>query len=147
MSEGCRSDLYFHLMEASRAIQDRVRAEASKWKLGITEFFVLETLYIKGSQTIQQIAGNVFVSSGSMTYVIDKLEKRGIVYRNPCPNDRRVIHIEFTPEGRSFMDEIMAKHKENLEDIFQVLKPEEAVNLINMLSKVENHIEALDIKE
>ena len=147
MSEGCSSDLYFHLMESSRAIQDRVRAEASKWKLGITEFFVLETLYIKGSQTIQQIAGNVFVSSGSMTYVIDKLEKRGIVYRNPCPNDRRVIHIEFTPEGRGFMDEIMTKHKENLQDIFQVLKPEEAITLINMLSKVENHIEALAMKE
>jgi len=147
MSEGCSSDLYLHLMEASRAIQDKVRVEASKWKLGITEFFVLETLYIKGSQTIQQIASNVFVSSGSMTYVIDKLEKRGLVYRNPCPNDRRVIHIEFTPEGRGFMDEIMAKHKENLEDIFQVLKPEEAITLINMLSKVENHIEALDIKE
>lgn len=147
MSEGCSSDLYLHLMEASRGIQDRVRVEASRWNLGITEFFVLETIYVKGSQTIQQIASNVFISSGSMTYVIDKLEKRGLVYRNPCPHDRRVIHIEFTSEGRDFMDKVMDKHKDNLEDIFRALNPEEAATFINMLIKVQNHIEALDIKE
>ena len=147
MSVGCVSELYLYLMEASRAIDGRVRAEVSKWNLGITEFYLLESLYLKGSQTIQQIASYISVSSGSMTYVIDKLEKRGLIYRNPCPKDRRAIHIEFTHEGKSLMDKIMFEHKELLEDIFKALKSEDICTLIDILSKMKNPTEALDIEE
>ncbi len=136
----CSNEPYLLLMEASRAVQDKVRADVAKWNLGITEFYVLEVLYLKGSQTIQQIAGSILVSSGSMTYVIDKLEKRGIIIRNPCPKDRRVIHIELTPEGRSLMEEIMLEHREALENIFKVLEPQEAEVLVNLLGKVKSQI-------
>ncbi|WP_244933630.1 MarR family transcriptional regulator [Neobacillus mesonae] len=47
-----------------------------KNKLGISEFSVLEVLYQKGKQTIQQIGNCILISSGSMTYCLDKLEKK-----------------------------------------------------------------------
>ena len=70
-----------------------------KNKLSITEFSVLEVLYQKGKQTIQQIGNSILISSGSMTYVIDKLEQKGLLNRNACPDDRRVIHVTLTDDG------------------------------------------------
>ena len=147
MTARCSNEPYLLLMEASRAVQDKVRVDAARWGLNITEFYVLEVLHLKGSQTIQQIAANILVSSGSMTYVIDKLEKRGIIVRNPCPKDRRVIHIELTPEGRSLMEEIMLEHRALLENIFKVLEPQEEETLVNLLGKIKSQISDLNIEE
>jgi len=47
-------------------------------QLNITEFSVLEVLFLQGKQTIQQIGTSILISSGSMTYVIDKLEDKGV---------------------------------------------------------------------
>ena len=82
------------LMQTSKAIQERIRIEMINNNLNITEFSVLESLYHKGKQTIQQIGHSILISSGSMTYVIDKLEQKGLLTRNACPDDRRVIHVD-----------------------------------------------------
>jgi MarR family transcriptional regulator, 2-MHQ and catechol-resistance regulon repressor len=97
------------LMQSSKAIHDRIKEEIAKNKLGITEFSVLEVLYQKGKQTIQQFGNCILVSSGSMTYVIDKLEHRGSLSRNACPDDRRMIHVILTDNGNKLMNENMSK--------------------------------------
>ncbi|MEC2035234.1 MarR family transcriptional regulator [Bacillus atrophaeus] len=59
-----------------------MKEEITKSKLNITEFSVLEVLYQRGKQTIQQIRKNILISSSSMTYIIDSLEQRGLLSRN-----------------------------------------------------------------
>lgn len=63
-----------------------------------TAFAVLEVLYYKGPQPIQQIGAKLLLQSGNVTYVIDKLEAAGYLQRQPCPRDRRVIFAELTPK-------------------------------------------------
>ena len=76
MEEICTNQAYLELMQTSKAIQDCIKAEMMTNKLNITEFSVLEVLYFKGKQTIQQMGNSILISSGSMTYVIDKLEQK-----------------------------------------------------------------------
>jgi MarR family 2-MHQ and catechol resistance regulon transcriptional repressor len=123
-------------MQTSKAIHDRIKEEMTKNKLGITEFSVLEVLYQKGKQTIQQIANCILVSSGSMTYVIDKLEQRGLLSRNACPDDRRVIHVTLTDNGNELMNEIMPKYHEFVHQMFESLDSNEAETLVRLLKKV-----------
>ena len=73
----CKNQTYLVLMQTSKAIHERIKEEIAINKLSITEFSVLEVLYQKGKQTIQQIGNCILISSGSMTYVIDKLEQKG----------------------------------------------------------------------
>jgi MarR family transcriptional regulator, 2-MHQ and catechol-resistance regulon repressor len=129
------------LMKTAKGIQEKVREEMSKSKLNVTEFSVLEVLYQKGTLTIQQICQNVLISSGSMTYVIDKLEKRDLLKRSDCPNDRRAIHVSLTDKGVNLMDTIMPKYLEMVDDLFEVLNPEEAETLLKLLKKVNANIE------
>ena len=140
MERKCNNLPFLILMQTSKAIHDRIKEEMTKNKLGITEFSVLEVLYQKGRQTIQQIGSCILVSSGSMTYVIDKLEQKGLLSRNACPDDRRVIHVTLTDNGNELMNEIMPKYHELVDDIFETLDSDQAETLVQLLKKVRNKV-------
>ncbi|MBT2722725.1 MarR family winged helix-turn-helix transcriptional regulator [Bacillus sp. ISL-46] len=140
MERKCNNLTFLILMQTSKAIHDRIKEEMVKNKLGITEFSVLEVLYQKGKQTIQQIGNCILVSSGSMTYCLDKLEQRGLLSRNACPDDRRMIHVRLTDDGNKLMKEIMPKYQELIEDMFDSLNSDEAETLVNLLKKVRNKV-------
>jgi MarR family 2-MHQ and catechol resistance regulon transcriptional repressor len=140
----CTNQPFLALMQTSKAIQERIRDEMAKNKLGITEFSVLEVLYLKGKQTIQQIGNSILISSGSMTYVIDKLEQKGFLNRNDCPDDRRVIHVTLSNDGIELMKKIMPKHQELLDHIFGSLNKEEAEILVHFLKKVSKRTENMN---
>ena len=47
------------------------------------------------------IAERLLVTTGSMTSLLDNLEKRGLIVRRRHPNDRRKVLIEITSGARS----------------------------------------------
>jgi len=140
MERKCTNFPFLVLMQTSKAIHERIKEEMTKSSLSITEFSVLEVLYQKGKQTIQQIGNCILISSGSMTYVIDKLEQRGLLCRNACPDDRRVIHVTLTDKGNTLMEEIMPKYHELVDDMFDSLISDEAETLVHLLKKVSNKV-------
>lgn len=140
MERKCANQPFLLLMQTSKAIHDRISDEMSKKNLGITEFSVLEVLFYQGKQTIQQIGNRILISSGSMTYVIDKLEKKGIIKRNDCREDRRVIHITLTAEGIKMMENIMPEYQDMVNSFFRDLTEEESDVMVNFLKKVNNRV-------
>lgn len=64
------------LLRASQSVQDVVRKDMQQYGLNQTEFAVLELLYHKGEQPIQHIGKKILIASSSITYVVDKLEKK-----------------------------------------------------------------------
>jgi MarR family transcriptional regulator, 2-MHQ and catechol-resistance regulon repressor len=140
MERKCTNQPFLLLMQTSKAIQERIRDEMSKYNLSITEFSVLEVLFYQGKQTIQQIGNRILISSGSMTYVIDKLEQKGILKRNDCREDRRVIHITLTTEGMEMMENIMPKYQDMVDSIFGDLTGEESELMVKYLKKVSDRV-------
>lgn len=135
--------LFIVLTRAHRAVTDRVEEDIRRYGLNTTEFAVLELLYHKGVQPIQQIGKKVLLSSGSITYVVDKLENKQLLVRRPCPKDRRVIHAVLTDEGKQLMDKIFPEHEKALHEIFAGLQAEEKALLIDLLKKLGFHAEQL----
>ena len=136
----CENQPYLLLMKTTKAIQERIKREMITNKLNITEFSVLEVLYLQGKQTIQQIGNSILISSGSMTYVIDKLEHKGLLNRNGCPDDRRVIHVILTEDGTRLMEKIMPTHQDMVNDMFGSLTDNESEAMVKLLSKVSERI-------
>ncbi|HEY2420338.1 MAG TPA: MarR family transcriptional regulator [Neobacillus sp.] len=141
MERKCTNQPFLVFMQTSKAIQERIKVEIAKNKLSITEFSVLEVLYSKGKQTIQQIGNSILISSGSMTYVIDKLETKGLLNRNDCTEDRRVIHVTLTDNGIDLMEKIMPRHQELVDYIFGSLSNEESQTMVNLLKRVNKRVE------
>ncbi|MEY2193196.1 MarR family winged helix-turn-helix transcriptional regulator [Neobacillus sp. BF23-41] len=140
MERKCSNLPFLLLMQTSKAIHERIKEEMAKNKLGITEFSVLEVLYQKGKQTIQQIGNCILVSSGSMTYVIDKLEQRDLLNRHACSDDRRVIHVTLTDDGHELMNYIMPKYHKYVNQMFDSLDSDEAETLVQLLKKVKSKV-------
>ena len=136
MSENLSLKSFVVLLKASKVVQDRTKKDISNYDMHTSEFTVLEALYSNGKQTIRQITDAVLINSGSITYVIDKLEVKGLLERKDCKEDRRAVHIQITDKGKQFMDEIFPKHQLVIEDIFSDIMEEEKKVLINLLKRV-----------
>lgn len=142
MNRKCTNLPFLVLMQTSKAVQDRMKLEMTKNNLSITEFSVLEVLFSKGKQTIHQIGNSILISSGSMTYVIDRLEQKGLLIRSACPDDRRVIHVTLTDAGKSLMENIMPKHQEWVDNIFSSLNTDESEIFVTLLKRVSKQMKS-----
>jgi MarR family transcriptional regulator, 2-MHQ and catechol-resistance regulon repressor len=142
MESKCTNNPFLILMQTSRALQERIRDEMAIHNLSITEFSVLEVLFHKGKQTIQQIGTSILISSGSMTYIIDKLEQKALLIRTACPDDRRAIHVTLTEKGIELMNKVMSKHENFVDYAFDSLNSSDAETLVHLLKKVKEKIES-----
>ena len=95
--------LFIVLSRASKVILEEAHKPSEKHGLNPTEFAVLELLHHRGRQPIQKIGQKILLRSGSMTYVVDKLEKRGLLERVFCEEDKRVTYMSITPAGIELM--------------------------------------------
>ena len=67
------------------------------------------------------------------TRLMDKLCAKDLIDRIPCPNDRRVVHIEITSEGIALLTKIK---KEYNDDLLKNLNQNEAKKLSDLLDKI-----------
>lgn len=130
------------MLRASQHIGEFSRQQVKAYNLNITEFAVLELLYHKGDQPIQMIGKKILIASSSITYVVDKLEKKGYVQRIHCPSDRRVIYASLTDEGRTFIETIFPQHAAAMTALFEGLDEEQLQQLIDISKQVGKKAEA-----
>jgi MarR family transcriptional regulator, 2-MHQ and catechol-resistance regulon repressor len=104
--------------------------------LNPTEFGILEALYHKGPLPLQQVGEKVLISSGNITYVIDKLEQKQLLVRRPSSEDRRVTFAELTLKGQDLMATIFPPHIQALHKAVSGLSPDEQMQAIELLRKM-----------
>lgn len=128
--------LFIVLSRAYRDVNENVNKLIQTYGLNPTEFAVLELLYHKGDQPLQQIGGKILLASGSITYVVDKLEQKGLLKRIACPKDRRVIYAHITEEGTSFIEGIFPEHAGHIHELMSGLSEDEKETAIELLKKL-----------
>ena len=129
-------DLFIVLARAyNSVVADSIR-DIQSHGLNSTEFGVLDLLYHKGPQPLQKIGEKVLISSGNITYVADKLQKKNLLVRKASPDDRRVIFADLTDEGRAFFQSIFPQHQQVLVRAVEDLDSEEKMQAIQLLRKL-----------
>lgn len=128
--------LFVVLTRALDAVKKSIERDIRTYGMNPTEFAVLELIYNKGEQTVQKIGEKVLIASSSITYVVDKLEKKELLRRTPNPDDRRIILVSITEEGRKMMDEIFPNHSRSVQRILGGLDAEEKSLIIGQLKKL-----------
>ncbi len=131
------------MLRATQSVEEVLRKDMQKRNMNMTEFAVLELLFHKGEQPIQKIGDKILITSGSITYVVDKLEKKGFVQRNACPTDRRVTFAQITKSGEAFMEQIFPQHEAKVAQLFEGFTEEEVVTVIDLMKKVGFHAKEL----
>ncbi|MGO4209822.1 MarR family winged helix-turn-helix transcriptional regulator [Terriglobus sp. 2YAB30_2] len=70
---------------------------AEKVGLGLTDMQMLHMLQLYGPTTPSRLAEATGLSSGGVTVALDRLEKSGLIRRDPNPLDRRSLLINLVP--------------------------------------------------
>ena len=138
-SDGDRAatlQLIIALGRALQALERTVRPHLTQSGLSLTEFAVLEVLYHKGALRLGEIRDRILVTGASTTYVVKKLEERGLMRRRTCAEDSRVVFGELTAKGRTLIDEVFPTHVERLQQAMaglSVSQKREASRLLRAL--------------
>jgi MarR family transcriptional regulator, 2-MHQ and catechol-resistance regulon repressor len=93
--------LWVVLSRAYTAVARHSEADIARHGLSTGEFAILEVLYHKGPLLLGEVQRKILVSSGGVTYLVDRLEAAGLVERRDCPEDRRARYAALTRRGSS----------------------------------------------
>ena len=130
--------LWVVLARAHAAVSRYMEADVARYHLTLTEFGILEALFHKGPLLLGEIQKKILVTSGGITYLVNRLEARGLVERRACPTDRRARYAALTPDGESVIRDIFPSHAESIERVMGSLGPEaqaEATALLRTLGR------------
>ncbi len=103
--------------------------------LGDSDFRVLEVLLHKGPLPVNTIGPKVWLTPGSISVAVDRLEKRALVKRKNT-DDRRVRLVELTAKGRALITKTFRVHAAAMEEAAVVLSKEERLILLRLLKKL-----------
>lgn len=72
------------------------------------QWLPLLKLHMGHASTVAELARECKLDTGAMTRLLDRLEAKGLVARVRSSEDRRVVNLELTPEGKAAAKEIPA---------------------------------------
>lgn len=147
LSEDSSLELFTVLSRAHNWVHTHATRDMRCYGLNPTEFGILELLYHKGPRPLQQIGEKILISSGNITYAIDKLEQKQLLARRHAPHDRRVIFAELTDKGRTLLAEIFPQHVQALHKAMSGLTTDEQKQAIVLLKKLGLHAQATFFQE
>jgi MarR family 2-MHQ and catechol resistance regulon transcriptional repressor len=132
--------LWAALARAYGAVEAQAADEMARHGLTLAEFGVLEALFHDGPLPVGDVQRRVFVSSGGITYLVDRLEGRGLVERRRHPQDRRARIAALTAEGDALVQRVLPEHTARIKAALSGLgkkEKREALRLLAVLDRRE----------
>jgi DNA-binding MarR family transcriptional regulator len=130
----------FQLIELADKRLKRIQRETIRGAdLTPPQFFVLTLLWEKDGRPFKEIAAAGHSSRATMTGIVDTLERKDLVTREPNPDDRRSLLVKLTEKGWSLQESTPT-----LEGIFRGccvgLEPAEIQQLSRLLRKLNDSL-------
>ena len=128
--------LWVVLARAYAAVSRQVEADIARHDLTPMEFGILEVLHHKGPLLLGEIQRKVLVTSGGITYLVDRLVEKRLVKREECPEDRRARYAVLTPAGDALIRRIFPDHAGMLSRLLSGLTTKEQVEASELLRRL-----------
>jgi len=90
----------------AQQIADHVRDRAVT--LGLTAPQATALRELTGPMTMRELAERMSCEPSNATFVVDKLEKQGLLERRAHPTDRRARHLVLTGDGQALRERLLA---------------------------------------
>ena len=99
------------------------------------QFWVLSAL-AQESRRMSDLAECADTSQASLTGIVDRLEEQGLVARRRSADDRRVVEVAVTTQGRRVLARANVAFLERLQGLLAPLSAAERSELIGLLRKI-----------
>jgi DNA-binding MarR family transcriptional regulator len=134
--------LWLRVLTLHNMVEQRVRRKLRE-EYGVTlpRFDVMAVLYnAPDGMSMSDVSRWLMVSNGNVTGIVERLEREGLVHREPRPEDRRRHHVRLTDEGRAAFEAMAAGHEAWISDMFSGLSAEEVRQLYELLGRAKRSV-------
>jgi MarR family transcriptional regulator, organic hydroperoxide resistance regulator len=86
-----------------KAIQDYSQEVSQEFGITGPQLWALKTIYAEESLSLSELSKKMYLHPSTVTGVVDRLEKKGYVFRDRGQEDRRVVKVQLTPSGKQLV--------------------------------------------
>jgi DNA-binding MarR family transcriptional regulator len=123
------------LAQTSFLVQGMLERRAGEHGFSLIQTRLLGVLRDR-EPTINGLARLLELDKSSVSGLVDRAERRGLVERRPSTVDRRSVLVGLTAEGRALAGEVSRRFEADIEAVLDPLTPAERSALRSMLSHV-----------
>jgi len=120
----------------------QLAAALAPFGLTLQQYFTLVAINRVGECTMGMLASQTHHSLGTMTGIVDRLVRQGLVARRSHATDRRVVLVQLTTDGMETLAHVEDMRQEQLDSALTKMGEPQARNLIRLLGQ---YIAAMDI--
>ncbi len=117
-------------------------AALAPFGLTLQQYFTLVAINRVGECTMGMLAGQTHHSLGTMTGIVDRLVRQGLVTRRSHATDRRIVLVQLTPSGMENLAHVEEMRQGQLDSALTKMGEPQARNLIRLLGQ---YLAAMDI--
>jgi MarR family 2-MHQ and catechol resistance regulon transcriptional repressor len=128
--------LFVVLSRAHGAVTRITEQDIARHGFSPGEFAILEALYHRGPLLLGEVQRKILVSSGGVTYLVDRLVAQGLVERLDCPTDRRARYASLTAKGEELIGRIFPSHAAAVEQAVSGLSAADKRTAIALLRQL-----------
>jgi DNA-binding MarR family transcriptional regulator len=133
-----------YLYTESRRITKELARRAQLTGPQLTVVKILETM---GDLSLTELSERIRSQNSTVTGIIDRMEREGLVVRERSKEDRRVVKLRLTPKGVELAAEVPLEPMEIFRSALESLTKEEMRELLKILLKVSRKVKAIVKKE
>ena len=100
------NQLCFRLYTASRLITQAYHPLLSAHRITYPQYLVLLVLWEKDAQPVNDIAKRLFLETNTVTPLLQRMEKEGIISRSRGREDARQMIVSLTPKGEQLQTDL-----------------------------------------
>ena len=145
-----QEQLVLNLMRTSRIVEESWLQYLKRTEgISVSQYNILRIL--RGSRPkavrIRDISDRMINRDPDVTRLVDRLIKQGLVRRERCTEDRRVVFVEITPAGLALLERLDEPVAEYTERAMAGLKPQQLRTLDTLLNELRAGIKAYGTDE
>lgn len=139
------TDVLITLRRIIRAIDMRSRRLMQHSGFTGPQLLVLQALGQYQEMSAGELAREVNLSQGTITSILDRLEKRDLIQRIRSHTDRRKVYVTLTEEGKAQLSSAPTLLQERFIQRFEELKDWEQHQILASLQRLAEMMDAQDI--
>jgi len=138
-------DILISLRRIMRAADLHSQKLMKESGLTAPQLLVMQAIEKEGSPSTSLLARSIAVSQATMTRIIDRLERAGLVRREKSSTDKRIVNISLTDAGRTKLESAPEPLQEEFLREFRKLEDWEQKMLKSSLLRIARMMDAQDI--
>jgi DNA-binding MarR family transcriptional regulator len=134
--------LWLRLLTCTKLIEGHVRSRLRQhFQTTLPRFDLMAQLERepKGLR-LSDLSRRMMVTNGNVTGLVDRLSAEGLVGRRASTQDRRVVHVHLTVNGRAVFANMARDHEKWITQMFGELEPRQVDRLMELLSVVKSSV-------